>query len=77
MMPVRIAHLVSHPIHYFAPLYRDLARLRTEADGVPIRQRHAEDLRWDGTPRDAWEAFCDEWGMDRLRRRPHRWLDEA
>lgn len=60
-----------------ALLYRDLARLRTEADGVPIRQRHAEDLRWDGTPRDAWEAFCDEWGMDRLRRRPHRWLDEA
>lgn len=59
-----------------ALLYRDLARLRTEADGVPIRQRHAGELRWDGAPRDAWEAFCDEWGLDRLRRRPHRWLDE-
>lgn len=59
-----------------ALLYRDLARLRTEADGVPIRQRHADELRWEGAPRDAWEAFCDEWGLDRLRRRPHRWLDE-
>lgn len=60
-----------------ALLYRDLARLRTEADGVPIRQHQADDLRWDGTPRETWEAFCDEWGLDRLRRRPHRWLDEA
>lgn len=57
-----------------ALLYRDLARLRTEADGVPIRQRHADDLHWDGAPRDAWEAFCDEWGLERLRRRPHRWM---
>ena len=24
-----------------------------------------------------WEAFCDEWGLDRLRSRPHRWLGEA
>ena len=60
-----------------ALLYRDLARLRTADDGVPIRQRHADELRWDGAPRDAWEAFCEEWGLDRLRRRPHRWLDEA
>jgi hypothetical protein len=22
--PVRVAHLVSHPIQYFAPLYREL-----------------------------------------------------
>ena len=60
-----------------ALLYRDLARLRTEADGVPIRQRDPDELRWDGAPRDAWEAFCEEWGLDRLRTRPHRWLDEA
>ena len=60
-----------------ALLYRDLARLRTEADGVPIRQRDPDELRWDGAPRDAWDAFCEEWGLDRLRTRPHRWLDEA
>ena len=29
--PVRVAHLVSHPIQYFAPLYRELAR-RPELD---------------------------------------------
>ncbi|HUP55128.1 MAG TPA: 5'-3' exonuclease H3TH domain-containing protein [Methylomirabilota bacterium] len=58
-----------------ALLYRDLARLRTDADGVPIRQRDPDELRWDGAPRDAWEAFCEEWGLDRLRTRPHRWLE--
>ena len=60
-----------------ALLYRDLARLRTDADGVPIRQKDPDELRWDGVPRDAWEAFCEEWGLDRLRTRPHRWLDES
>jgi len=60
-----------------AMLYRDLARLRTADDGVPVRQRHADELRWDGAPRAEWEAFCEEWGLDRLRTRPHRWLDEA
>jgi 5'-3' exonuclease len=59
-----------------AQLYRDLARLRTTADGVPIPQASAEDLRWDGVPRGRWEAFCDEWGLARLRSRPHRWLGE-
>jgi 5'-3' exonuclease len=58
-----------------AMLYRDLARLRTVEDGVPIRQHHPDDLRWDGTPRAEWEAFCEEWSLDRLRARPHRWLD--
>ncbi len=56
-----------------ALLYRDLARLRTAADGVPIRQVNVDELRWDGAPRAEWEAFCDEWGLDRLARRPHRW----
>lgn len=60
-----------------AMLYRDLARLRTAEDGVPIRQLHADDLRWDGAPRVEWEAFCEEWGLDRLRSRPHRWLAEG
>ncbi len=60
-----------------ALLYRDLARLRTIEDGVTIRQRDVDELRWDGAPRATWEAFCDEWGLDRLRTRPHRWLDEG
>jgi FO synthase len=55
----------------------DLARLRTAADGVQIRQTDPDELRWDGAPRAEWEAFCEEWGLDRLRTRPHRWLDEA
>ena len=59
-----------------AQLYRNLARLRTTADGVPIPQASAEELRWDGAPRDRWESFCDEWGLARLRSRPHRWLGE-
>ena len=60
-----------------ALLYRDLARLRTAEDGVQIRQTDPDELRWDGAPRAEWEAFCEEWGLDRLRTRPHRWLDEA
>jgi 5'-3' exonuclease len=59
-----------------ALLYRDLARLRTAADGVTIRQQDAEELRWDGVPRADWEAFCEEWGLDRLAKRPHRWREE-
>ncbi len=53
-----------------ALLYRELARLRPDA---PIDQVEVEELRWQGAPRDAWEAFCDEWGLARLRARPHRW----
>jgi 5'-3' exonuclease len=59
-----------------ALLYRDLARLRTAEDGVVIRQKDAEELRWDGVPRAEWEAFCEEWGLDRLARRPHRWRED-
>ncbi|MEX2012124.1 MAG: flap endonuclease, partial [Chloroflexota bacterium] len=58
-----------------AMLYRDLARLRTAADGVEIPQKEAGELEWLGAPRARWEAFCDEWGLDRLRSRPHRWLE--
>ncbi len=60
-----------------ALLYRDLARLRTAADGVPIPQPTPDDLRWRGAPRDRWVAFCDRWGLGRLRDRPHRWQDEG
>jgi 5'-3' exonuclease len=56
-----------------ALLYRDLARLRTAADGVPIPQQDVDDLRWDGADRDRWHAFCDAWGLTRIRDRPHRW----
>ncbi|HET8785416.1 MAG TPA: 5'-3' exonuclease H3TH domain-containing protein [Candidatus Limnocylindrales bacterium] len=58
-----------------ALLYRDLARLRTVEDGVRIRQTDPDELRWDGAPRAEWEAFCDEWGLERLRTRPHRWRE--
>ena len=56
-----------------ALLYRDLARLRTVADGVPIPQRDVDELEWPGTDRARWQAFCDEWGLARLRSRPHHW----
>ena len=59
-----------------AMLYRDLARLRTADDGVQIRQHDVDELRWDGAPQLEWEAFCEEWGLERLRRRPHRWRDD-
>ena len=54
-------------------LYRSLARLRTVEDGVEIPQSNVDELEWRGTPKAAWEAFCDRWGLDRLRDRPHRW----
>jgi len=58
-----------------ALLYRTLARLRTSEDGVDIPQRRPEELRWNGASRAAWHSFCDRWGLDRLRDRPHRWQD--
>ncbi|MCI0346267.1 MAG: flap endonuclease [Chloroflexi bacterium] len=57
-----------------ALLYRSLARLRTTEDGVEIPESNVDELEWRGTPKSAWEAFCDRWGLDRLRDRPHRWL---
>jgi 5'-3' exonuclease len=58
-----------------ALLFRSLARLRTTDDGVDIPQRDVEELRWAGTPRATWLAFCERWGLDRLAGRPHRWRD--
>ncbi len=60
-----------------ALLYRNLARLRTTDDGVPIPQASVDELRWRGTDRERWAAFCDAWGLDRLRTRPHRWLGDG
>jgi 5'-3' exonuclease len=60
-----------------ALLYRDLARLRTTDDGVPIPQRDVEELRWHGADRARWTAFCEAWGLARLAARPHRWLGGA
>jgi 5'-3' exonuclease len=58
-----------------ALLFRDLARLRGAADGVPVPQQDVEELRWQGADRTRWTAFCDEWGLVRLRERPHRWRE--
>jgi 5'-3' exonuclease len=52
-----------------ALLYRFLAQLRTD---VPLPDSLA-DLEWQGVPRERYEAFCDELGLDGLRRRPDRW----
>ena len=59
-----------------ALLFRDLARLRTTADGVPIPQREVGELEWRGAHRATWQAFCDEWDLPRLRDRPHRWRED-
>lgn len=56
-----------------ALLFRDLATLRTSADGVPIPQVDAQELRWPGADRERWVAFCAEWGLPRLVERPPRW----
>ncbi len=56
-----------------ALLFRDLARLRTAAEGVPLPQHDAEELRWPGAERERWAAFCTEWGLPRLVDRPPRW----
>ena len=44
-----------------ALLFRDLARLRTTADGVEIPEQDVDELEWRGADRSTWEAFCDEW----------------
>jgi 5'-3' exonuclease len=55
-----------------ALLYRTLARLRTDA---PLIETSVDQLLWRGAPRERWLAFCDAVGLDRLRSRPHRWLE--
>jgi hypothetical protein len=58
-----------------ALLYRSLARLRTTADGVEIPEQTVDELRWRGAPREAWHAFCERWGLESRRDRPHRWAE--
>ncbi len=55
-----------------ALLYRVLARLRVDS---PLPQRSPEELRWQGADREAYLAFCDFLGLDRLRNAPHRWRE--
>ncbi len=67
--PVRVAHLVSHPIQYFAPLYRELAR-RSEIDltvyfysDATARAFHdpgfGREVRWDTSLLDGYRwKFC-------------------
>jgi 5'-3' exonuclease len=55
-----------------AVLYRTLARLRLDTPLPPVS---AAELEWRGAPRETWEAFCDRWGLARLRDRPHRWRE--
>ena len=56
-------------------LYRSLARLRTEDDGVDIPEKDVDELRWRGAPRATWEAFCERWGLAQYAARPHRWAE--
>jgi 5'-3' exonuclease len=53
-----------------ALLFRELATLRLDA---PLPERTAEELRWGGADRAAWEAFCARWELPGLLRRPYRW----
>ena len=57
------------------PRPRPAADRRRRGPDPPARSRTS----CAGTARraDTWEAFCEEWGLDRLRTRPHRWLDEG
>jgi 5'-3' exonuclease len=68
--PFLAASLAEH--HDAALLYRELARLRPDA---PLPERSPTELEWLGAPRAVWQAFCDEWGLDRLRDAPHRWRE--
>ena len=56
-----------------ALLFRDLATLRTTADGVPIPQADTDELAWPGADRERWTAFCEAWGLPKLLDRPPRW----
>ncbi|HVA86001.1 MAG TPA: 5'-3' exonuclease H3TH domain-containing protein [Candidatus Saccharimonadales bacterium] len=69
--PVLAARLVAQAAE--VQLYLELARLRTDAD---IPQRNLEELRWRGAPRATYQQLCDELGLDSLRDRPRRWLDD-
>jgi 5'-3' exonuclease len=54
-----------------ALFYRKLATL---VDTVPLAES-LDDLRFRGTPRAAFEAWCDEVGATTIRTAPRRWAD--
>ena len=64
MMPVRLAALISHPIQYFAPLYRELACRPEIAQpggsalpGTPGAERRRTRTR-DGARAVQWPGTC-------------------
>ena len=52
-----------------ALLFRRLATLNRDA----AITGDLDSLAWQGVPRDAFVALCDELGFDRIRERVHRW----
>jgi 5'-3' exonuclease len=54
-----------------AVLYRQLATLRRD---VPLQEDLA-DLEWKGVPRERFLAFCDEFGFNDVKNRPHKWIE--
>jgi 5'-3' exonuclease len=75
-VPVRgAAGLAASLRTHFADalLFRDLATLRTVADGVPIPESDADELLWRGADRERWTAFCAERELPKLVDRPPRW----
>jgi 5'-3' exonuclease len=53
-----------------ALLYRKLATLRND---VPLAE-DLDDLLWRGVPKERFEAFCSNLGLERLVGAPTRWL---
>jgi 5'-3' exonuclease len=53
-----------------ALLYRRLATLRND---VPLAEDF-DDLLWRGVPKDRFEAFCSDLGLERLIDAPTRWM---
>lgn len=84
VVPVRVAHLVSHPVPYYAPLYRAIAD-RDEVDLTvyfysteTLREFHdpgfGRRVRWDAALLDGYHArFCPSASrpMGAWRRRPN------
>ena len=54
-----------------ALLFRFLAVLRSD---VPLEET-ADDLRWEGVPRERFMEFCDRYGFGSIRERPTVWVD--
>jgi 5'-3' exonuclease len=54
-----------------ALLFRFLAVLRSD---VPLEET-ADDLRWEGVPRERFLEFCDRYGFGSIRERPTVWVD--